>query len=105
MTQRKKPVAKTTAKNSAAARAKNSTHKQPQSKPSHGLTWLKTFVILCVFVLCGVVWQSLFRPLSVAATGKLLQIKSGQTYSGLIGCDSKNLSTCVYSQYAESGNL
>jgi UPF0755 protein len=85
MTQRKKPVAKTTAKNSAAARAKNSTHKQPQSKPSHGLTWLKTFVILCVFVLCGVVWQSLFRPLSVAATGKLLQIKSGQTYSGLIG--------------------
>jgi UPF0755 protein len=86
MTQRKKPAAKTTAKISPGARAKNSTGKQqPPSKSSHRLTWLKTFVILCVFVLSGVVWQSLFRPLSTAATNKLLQIKTGQTYSGLIG--------------------
>jgi UPF0755 protein len=85
MTQRKKPAAKTTVKNSAAARVKNSTVKQSQSKPSHGLTWLKTLIILSIFLLCGVVWQALFRPLSVAATGKILQIKTGQTYSGLIG--------------------
>jgi UPF0755 protein len=84
MTQRKKPAAKTTARN-AAARANNSMRKQLKSTPSNGLTWFKTLVILCVFVLCGMVWQSLFRPLSVATTGKMLQIKNGQTYSGLIG--------------------
>ena len=84
MTQRKKPAAKTTAKNAAAARAKNSTRKQPKSVPAYRLTWFKTFVILGVFALCGMIWQSLYRPLSVASTGKILQIKAGQTYSGLI---------------------
>jgi len=83
MTQRKKPIAKKTAKN-AAARAKNSTRKQPQTKPAYRLTWFKTFIILSVFALCGMIWQSLYRPLAIASTGKILQIKTGQTYSGLI---------------------
>jgi UPF0755 protein len=83
MTQRKKPAAKSITKN-APARAKNTTRNQHESKAPRGLTWLKTLIILCVFVICGMVWQSLFRPFTSDSTGKLLQIKSGQTYSGLI---------------------
>lgn len=87
MTQRKKPTAKTTAKN-AAARSKNSSRKQAQnqgrSTPFYRLTWFKTFAILCVFALCGMSWQALYRPLAISSTSRILQIKSGQTYSGLI---------------------
>lgn len=88
MALRKKTTSKTTAKRASTARSKNSIHKKPtdhKNVKSFRLTWFKTVVILCVFALCGAIWQSLFRPLSVAATGKMLQIKNGQTYSGLIG--------------------
>lgn len=88
MAPRKKTTSKTTAKRASTARGKNSSRKKAtgnKSPQTFRLTWFKTFVILCIFALCGAIWQSLFRPLSTAATGKMLQIKSGQTYSGLIG--------------------
>ena len=90
MAPRKKTTSKTTAKRASTARGKQSTRQKssnghPKSATLFRLTWFKTIVILCVFALCGAIWQSLFRPLSTAATGKMLQIKSGQTYSGLIG--------------------
>lgn len=87
MASRKKTTSKATAKHASSARSKNSTRKKNtvnQNVSPFRLTWFKTFVILCIFALAGAIWQSLFRPLSVAATGKMLQIKSGQTYSGLI---------------------
>ncbi|MBC7750239.1 MAG: endolytic transglycosylase MltG [Candidatus Saccharibacteria bacterium] len=90
MAPRKKTTSKTSVKSASSARGKNSTrHKSTNSQAKSilpfRLTWLKTFLILCIFALSGAIWQSLFRPLSVTATGKVLQIKSGQTYSGLIG--------------------
>lgn len=88
MAPRKKTTSKTTAIRASSARGKKPVSKKStgsQSAQPFRLTWVKTLIILCVFALCGAIWQSLFRPLSVAATGKMLQIKSGQTYSGLIG--------------------
>jgi len=88
MVPRKKTTSKTTAKRASTARGKSSARKRTTASKNvqpFRLTWFKTVVILCIFALCGAIWQSLFRPLSVTATGKMLQIKSGQTYSGLIG--------------------
>lgn len=88
MAPRKKTTSKTTGKRASAARGQNSARQKSAASPKSAffrLTWFKTFVILCIFALSGAVWQSLFRPLSVTATGKMLQIKSGQTFSGLIG--------------------
>lgn len=88
MAPRKKTTSKTTVKRASTARGKNSARQKSTSIKNVSpfrLTWFKTFVILCIFALCGAIWQSLFRPLSVVATGKMLQIKNGQTYSGLIG--------------------
>ncbi len=84
MQRKKKPAAKKT-RYSAAARAKKNFRKQPKMPNRLRLTWFKTFAIVCILALAGIVWQSLFLPLSVAASDKMLQVSSGQTYSGLIG--------------------
>ncbi len=89
MMQRKKPITKKTTASkkrrySSAVRGKKNLRKKLTSQPFR-LTRFKTIAILTILAFCGVVWHSLFRPLSVNESDKMLQVDSGQTYSGLIG--------------------
>ncbi len=78
-----KTTAKSSAKRGASSRGSKPTgkHKSPSTA---GFPWFKSIALILSLFLCIAIWQSLFRPLSVSENGKILQIKSGQTYSGLI---------------------
>jgi UPF0755 protein len=84
MQRKKKATAKKTTRYAKASRAKKSFGKKPIMPQRLKLTWFRTFAILAVLALAGIVWQSLFRPLSVTTSDRMLQINAGQTYSGLI---------------------
>ncbi|AXI03005.1 endolytic transglycosylase MltG [Aquirhabdus parva] len=79
----KKTTAKSSSKRSTHSRGAKTAGKHNQSL-NKGFPWFKSIGLILSIFFCIAVWQSLFRPISISENGKILQIKNGQTYSGLI---------------------
>lgn len=84
---RKKTTPQKASSTSSAKPKRKSPAKRPTPNAQAGaqrFPWFKSAALIFVVLLGVMVWQSLFRPLNMSASNKVMQVKQGQTYSGLI---------------------
>ncbi len=87
---RKKATSQKTSSSSAKPKVKRKAavaNKRPAAKTqagAHRFPWVRSLALVFVVLFGIMVWQALFRPLNMVSSNKVMQVKSGQTYSGLI---------------------
>jgi UPF0755 protein len=73
-----------TAKPKAKRKAAVASKRPAAQAGAHRFPWVRGLAVVFVLLLGLMVWQALFRPMNMSASNKVMQVKQGQTYSGLI---------------------